>query len=102
MSFLKCGCGCVVLPVNSKSFDKKEWIIRVVDYCGGSGEGYPRIGIEERLGSCMLPENVEKAYFLTPDECKPYFVRLAALVEKGHQFEALRFALKPLIEERKS
>lgn len=95
--FLKCGCGCVVIPVDSKSFEKKDWIVRLVDYCGDT-DGLA-ISSERRLGDHILQENIAKAYFLSPDESKPYLEQLSKLVSDGHRYAELSRVLRSATRE---
>jgi len=96
--FLKCGCGCVVLVVESQNgFEKENWIVRMFDYCGES-DGIA-IGGPERLGARILPRNVETARFLSPDEYAPYLDQLRDLVVDGYRFRTIKAAMKPLVGE---
>jgi hypothetical protein len=94
--FMECGCHCIVVPVESKSGDRADWIVRMISYCGG--ESGLEIGQEFRLGDRVNPENIVNSRFLSPEECKPFFDQLHELVHKGHLFNDLKIALRPLVQ----
>jgi hypothetical protein len=95
--FLKCGCGCVVIVVESTAFrEPVNWTVRLVDYCGGDSDGV-LIGPEHRLGERIIPENIKTMRFLSAEEYKPYLDQMSKLITQGHLFGRLKSVLKPFL-----
>ena len=90
--FLKTGCGCIVMVTDMTSGGKADWLIRTIDYCGDS-DGV-RIGMEYKLGECILHVNIENSRFMTPEESIYLWRELAALVTDGYRYRELSTHLK--------
>ena len=94
MMFLKCGCGCVVLVVNATPVEKKDWTVRMIDYCGET-DGIA-LGPEESLRRIMAP-NIANSRFLSHEEYTPYLDRISVMMRQSYAFERLQQALRPFV-----
>jgi hypothetical protein len=99
--FMRLGCGCVVLVVSSEAnnWNRESWIARKIEDCRGDDDRIPWMGAEEPLSNMGDKEQIAKAVAMTPEECRPYLDKMAALIRKGHQLNELRSAFRPLLAE---
>lgn len=94
--FVRVGCGCIFLVLNSSDADRAKWTVRRIQYCGAaSDENEPNITADRLLGADILPESLASDHMnsLYPDATARILDRLADLVRKGYRFEKLQDAL---------
>lgn len=101
MKLLRIGCGCIVL-VTQESDQLPKSTIRLIDYCGVSGdEASLRIGRESLLKDHANPENLKQdnVVELSAEESAGLFDRLANLVSDGYRFQELQRLLKSAVRD---